>query len=136
MINDDFKNLIKKYNITETDKIICGTNIPKIKKVIPTPWEPYISFEEGKYYFFKFNNEGITIYSLDGENSETIYWHNVTDFEVSHIFIVGKMKIRTKTDEYVFQLNRFVLGCPWVSKNTKYLESQNYFYSNSGIKRY
>lgn len=38
--------------------------------------------------------------------------------------------IKTKDNTYNFQINRFVIGCPWIKENTRYLESNNYFYNN------
>lgn len=54
---------------------------------------------------------------------------DVIDFKISHILILGKMTIKTKDDTYKFQINRFVVGCPWIKTNIQYLESVNYFYN-------
>ncbi len=129
MITNQLENVIQKYNITETDNIIYGTNISMPNKVIPTPWKTYIKFDQIEYYFFLFNETGITLYSTDGENCATIQWEDVIEFKISHIWILGKMKIKTKDATYQFQLNRFVFGCPWIKKNTRYLENNHYFYT-------
>ena len=97
-------------------------------KVIPTPWKTYIRFDETQFYFFLFNEKGITLYTRDSESCATILQEDVVDFKISHIFILGKMTIKTKDNIYNFQINRFVFGCPWIKENTKYLESNNYFY--------
>ena len=128
MITKQLENVIEKYKITDTDAIIYGTNIPMPNKVIPTPWKTYIRFDEAEYYFFHFSEKGITIYPTNGETCATISWKDVTDFKISHVFILGKMTIKTKSDVYHFQINRFVIGCPWIGKNTKYLEGNRYFY--------
>lgn len=128
MITEQLENVIKKYKITETDNIIYGTNIPMPNKVIPTPWKTYIRFDETQYYFFLFNEKGITLYTRDGESYATILWDDVVDFKMSHVFILGKMMIKTKETTYNFQINRFVIGCPWIKNNTRYLEGNNYFY--------
>ena len=57
-----------------------------------------------------------------------IEWKEVEDFKIKHVFIIGKMMIRTKENSYKFQLNRFVIGCPWIKINTRYLEENHYFY--------
>lgn len=128
MITRQLENVIEKYKIIDTDAIIYGTNIPMPNKVIPTPWKTYIRFDKTEYYFFHFSEEGITIYPTSGETCATISWKEVTDFKISHVFILGKMAIKTKNDVYHFQINRFVVGCPWIGKNTKYLEGNRYFY--------
>lgn len=128
MINDQLENIIKKYNITKTENIIYGTNIPMPKAVIPTPWKTYIKFDKAEYYFFYFDEKGIKIYLRDGEGFVEIPWDDVVDFKMSHFLIVGKMTIKTKDDTYKFQINRTVIGCPWIKSNTKHLESENYFY--------
>lgn len=129
MITKQLENIIKKYKITETNNIIYGTNIPMPNKVIPTPWKTYIRFDETQFYFFLFNKNGITLYSRDGENCASILWTDITDFKINHIFIIGKMTIKTKDNIYKFQINRFVFGCSWIKENTKYLEDNHYFYN-------
>lgn len=129
MITDQLQNVIKKYNIEQTQNIIYGTNIPMPKSVVPTPWKTYINFEQSEYYFFYFDEKGIKIYLRNGEGFVEIPWDEVIDFKISHILILGKMTIKTKYDTYKFQINRAVVGCPWIKTNTKYLESVNYFYN-------
>lgn len=129
MITDQLQNVIKKYNIEQTQNIIYGTNIPMPKSVVPTPWKTYINFEQSEYYFFYFDEKGIKIYLRNGEGFVEIPWDEVIDFKISHILILGKMTIKTKYDTYKFQINRTVVGCPWIKTNTKYLESVNYFYN-------
>ncbi len=128
MLTEQLENIIEKYKITETDNIIYGTNIPMPNAVIPTPWKTYIKFDQTEYYFFLFNENGIKIYPTNGETYAIIPWEEVEDFKISHIFILGKMTIKTKQAKYSFQINRFVFGCPWIKNNTMYLEGNNYFY--------
>lgn len=128
MITKQLEKVIEKYNITETNNIIYGTNISMPNRVIPTPWKTYIRFDKTEFYFFLFNDEGITLYTRNGDDCATILWKDIVDFKISHIFILGKMTIKTKDNVYKFQINRFVFGCPWIKTNTKYLENNNYFY--------
>lgn len=128
MITKQLEEVIAKYKITKTQNIIYGTNIPMPNRILPTPWRTYIHFEKSCYYFFYFDEEGITIYEREGENYVSIPWNQVTDFKVRHIFILGKMTIQIMGKNYHFQLNRFVLGCPFISINTRYLEENHYFY--------
>ena len=130
MITQQLDNVIKKYNIEKTNNIIYGTNIPMPNAVVPTPWNTYITIEHSAYYFFYVDEQGIKIYLTNGEGFIEIPWEDITYFKISHIFIIGKMTIKTKLDTYKFQINRFVVGCPWIKTNTKYLESVNYFYNN------
>ncbi len=127
-INKQLEYITSKYKITKTSNILYGTNIPMPNMVVPTPWKTYIRFDKSEYYFFYFDEEGITIYSIDGENYAKIGWNEITDFKISHVFILGKMTIKTRENTYKFQLNRFVIGCPWLGINRKYLEEKNYFY--------
>lgn len=129
MITKQLENVIEKYKITETNNIIYGTNIPMPNRVIPTPWKTYIRFDKTEFYFFLFNEKGITLYTRDGESCATILWDDIVDFKISHVLILGKMTIKTKDSTYNFQINRFVVGCPWIKENTRYLESNNYFYN-------
>lgn len=128
MLNKQLEEVIEKFKITKTDNIIYGTNIPMPNRIIPTPWKTYIRFDESRYYFFLFDEKGISIYPTDGETCATIHWEDIVDFKVSHIFILGKMTIKTETDTFTFQLNRFVFGCFWIGRNTKHLEQYNYYY--------
>lgn len=128
MITEQLEKLISKYHIVETESILYGTNIPMPRMVLPTPWGTHIRFKESKYYFFYFDKDGITIYPIDGSDYAFIPWEQVTEFRVSHLFILGKMSIKTTSGHYRFQLNRWVVGCPWIPDNTKYLEEQHYFY--------
>lgn len=130
MLNKDLENIIEKYKITKTNNIIYGTNIPMPKKVLPTPWKTYIRFDETEYYFFYFDEEGITLYKRNGEDYVFLPWSDITSFKIKHVLMIGKMTIKTKEDTYSFQLNRYVIGCPWIKFNTKYLEEKNYFYKN------
>ncbi len=129
MITKQLEMVIEKYKITKTNNIIYGTNIPMPNMVLPTPWKTYIRFDKTEYYFFYFDEEGITIYTRDGEASATILWSDVEDFKISHVFIIGKMTIKTGGKTYKFQLNRYVIGCSWIPINTRYLESNHYFYN-------
>lgn len=128
MINKALGKIIEKYNVKDTKNIIYGTNIPMPKVVIPTPWATYINFEKVEYYFFYFSSEGVRIYPISGDGYIDIPWEDVLDFKMRHILIVGKMSIKTKDATYKFQINRAVIGCPWIRKNIKYLESVHYFY--------
>ncbi len=128
MINKELENVINKYKIEKTQNIIYGTNIPMPKAVVPTPWATYIRFDKAEYYFFYFDENGIRLYLKNGESFVDILWTEVLDFKIKHFLLLGKMIIKTKDDTYKFQINRFVIGCPWIGKNTKYLESKNYFY--------
>lgn len=128
MITEQLNNVIEKYEIVKTDNIIYGTNIPMPNKVIMSGGKVKVKFDKSLYYFFYFDEEGITLYSTDGEAYATIFWNQVVNFKISHVAILGKMTIETNDDKYEFQINRFVLGCPWIKKNTKYLEENNYFY--------
>ncbi len=128
MITEKLEKIIEKYQIIDTDSIIYGTNIPMPNLIIPTPWNTYIRFEKTQYYFFRFDEKGITIYPINGQTYATILWDQIIDFKIKHIFILGKMTIKTKENTYKFQLNRFVFGCPWITKNTKYLEGNHYFH--------
>ena len=129
MINEQLKNIIKKYKIEQTQNIIYGTNIPMPNAVVPTPWKNYIKFEESQFYFFYFDENGIKIYPRDGEGYLEIPWSVIIDFSINHILFIGKMTIKTEYDTYKFQINRFVIGCPWIKANTQHLESVNYFYT-------
>lgn len=128
MINKQLENIISKYNITKTNNIIYGTNIPMPNRVVPTPWKTYIRFDKTEKFFFYFDEEGITIYPIDGETYATILWKDIKKFKMSHVSILGKMTIKTEDNEYKFQINRMVIGCPWIKKNRKYLEKYTYFY--------
>lgn len=128
MINKQLEEIISKYKITKINNIIYGTNIPMPNRVIPTPWKTYIRFDKTEKFFFHFDEEGITIYPIDGETYATILWKDIKKFKMSHISILGKMTIKTEDSEYKFQINRMVIGCPWIKKNRKYLEEYNYFY--------
>lgn len=97
-------------------------------RVIPTPWKTYIRFDKTEKFFFHFDEEEITIYPIDGETYATILWKDIKKFKMSHISILGKMTIKTEDSEYKFQINRMVIGCPWIKRNRKYLEEYNYFY--------
>ncbi len=129
MITKQLEEVIQKYNIEKTENIIYGTNIPMPKAVIPTPLKTYIKFDKTEFYFFYFDEKGITLYLIDGSNYAFISWDDIEDFKVSHFLIIGKMTIKTKGNTLKFQINRFVVGCPWIKGNTKYLESKNYFYT-------
>lgn len=128
MITKQLEKVIEKYKITKTSNIIYGTNIPMPNMVLPTPWKTYIKFEKSEYYFFYFDEQGIKIYSLDGEDFAEIPWEQITNFKIKHIWILGKMTIKTESGTYQFQINRMVIGCPWIRENTKYLEDNHYFY--------
>lgn len=128
MITKKLEKIIEKYKITKTNNIIYGTNIPMPNMVIPTPWKTYIKFDQIEHYFFYFDERGIVLYSTDGEAYAPIPWNQVIDFKISHIFILGKMTIKTRENTYKFQINRFVFGCPWIKINTRYLEENYYFY--------
>lgn len=128
MINQKLEEIISKYKISKTNNIIYGTNIPMPNLVIPTPWKTYMRFDASEFYFFYFDTEGITIYPLNKEEYAIIPWKEIIDFKISHFLIIGKMTIKTPTATLKFQINRTVIGCPWIKTNTKYLEENNYFY--------
>ncbi len=129
MITKQLENIIEKYKITKTENIIYGTNIPMPNAIIPTPWKAYIKFDQTEHYFFYFDEEGITIYPTTGEGYVTINWRDIENLKISHVFILGKMAIKTKESTYKFQINRYVIGCPWIKRNTKFLEEKKYFYN-------
>ncbi len=129
MVNEEYEELLEKQNITKTSNIIYGTNIPMPKQIIVTPKKTNINFEETQGYFFYFDEKGITLYPLHRDDYAIIHWEEVEDFKIKHVLIIGKMTIKTKNATYKFQINRKVIGCPWIKENTKYLESYNYFYN-------
>lgn len=127
-INKKLEEIIEKHKITKTNNIIYGTNIPMPNLVLPTPWKTYIKFDTIQFYFFYFDEGGITIYSVYGDDYIKIEWSAIEEFKISHVFILGKMTIKTGGNTYKFQINRFVLGCSWIPTNTRFLESKNYYY--------
>lgn len=129
MITKKLEEIIEKYKITKTNNIIYGTNIPMPNRIIPTPWKTYLRFDNIESYFFYFDEKGITIYPIPGETYASISWEHVTKFKISHISLLGKMTIVTADNTYKFQLNRMVIGCPWIKINTRYLEENKYFYN-------
>lgn len=133
MINEQLENVINKYKITKTSNIIYGTNIPMPNMVIPTPWKTYIKFDETERYFYYFDDNGITIFTIDGENCAYLPWEEIEDFKISKFLIIGKMTIKFHGSTYKFQINRFVIGCPWIGFNTKYLEENHYFYNRRSL---
>lgn len=128
MINKQLEEVIRKYQISKTQNIIYGTNIPTPRLVIPTPWRTYIRFDQSAYYFFYFDEKGVGLYLRDASDSLFIPWSEIEDFKISKFLILGKMTIKTKNNVLKFQINRKVVGCPWIKTNTKYLEENNYFY--------
>ncbi len=129
MITNQLQEVIKKYKISKTQNIIYGTNISMPKAVIPTPFKTYIKLDKTEYYFFYFDEKGITLFLRDASDSAFIPWNEVEDFKISKFLIIGKMTIKTKDNVLKFQINRSVIGCPWIKENTKYLEKNNYFYN-------
>lgn len=134
MITKQLEKIIEKYKITKTNNIIYGTNIPMPNAIVPTPWKTYIKFDQTEKYFFYFDEVGVTIYPIDGETYAIINWDDIIDFKISHISILGKMTIKTKESTYKFQINRYVIGCPWIKTNTKFLEEKKYFYNKEKNK--
>ena len=128
MLTKQLEYIIDKYKITKTNNIIYGTNIPMPNMVLQTPWRTYIKFDRTERYFFYFDENGITIYSINGEDYAMIPWSEVQDFKMQHVSIIGKMTIKTADYEYKFQINRMVIGCSWIKRNREYLESKHYFY--------
>ena len=120
--------MIEKYKIGKNENIIYGTNIPMPKAVLPTPRKTYIKFDQSAFYFFYFDEKGITLYLRDGSDYAMIPWSEIEDLKISKFLIIGKMMIKTKDNILKFQINRFVIGCPWIKENTKHLEGNNYFY--------
>lgn len=130
MITKQLEEIIKKYKIMKTNNIIYGTNIPMPNMILPTPWKTYIRFDSTQYYFFYFDEEGITIYPTNGDYYASIPWSKVVKFNIKYIFILGKMTIKLDDGTtYKFQINKYVIGCPWIKINRKHLENYNYFYN-------
>ncbi len=118
---------VEKYKLMRTDNIIYGTNIPKVKFILPTPIGTEVVFEETKFFFFVFDEKGIRIITTDLKFEYFFKWEDIKDVKISKFLIIGKLSFVYNGNKFVFQLNRFVFGNQWISNNTKLLESNNYY---------
>ena len=128
MIDKQLSFIVDKYKITKTDNILYGSNNPKVKMVLPTPFGTHVKFNEIVYYFFYFDEEGIIFYPINGNDSFSIKWNNIDSFKMKRGLLTNKMIIIIDGKSFKFNINRFVLKSFWIRNNIIYLESNNYFY--------
>lgn len=132
MVNEkSMLRAVQKYELLRTDNIIYGTNIPKIKFILPTLSGVETKFEDTQFFFFVFDEKGIRIITTNLLFEYFFKWEEIKNIKISKFFIIGKLSFLYNGKKFAFQLNRFVFGNPWISKNTKFLEDNNYYITNN-----
>ncbi len=121
---------VEKYKLERKDNIIYGTNIPKVKFVLPTLTGAKVKFEATQFFFFVFDEKGIRIITTNLEFEYFFKWEDIENIKISKFLIIGKLSFIYNGNKFAFQLNRFVFGNQWISDNTKLLENNNYYITN------
>ncbi len=117
----------EKYKLERKDNIIYGTNIPKVKFVLPTLSGTKVKFEATQFFFFVFDERGIKIITTNLEFEYFFKWEDIKNIKISKFLIIGKLSFIYNGNKFAFQLNRFVFGNKWISNNTRLLEDNNYY---------
>ncbi len=132
MVNEKLMlQAVQKFGLQRDDNIIYGTNIPKIKFILPTLSGAETKFEDTEFFFFVFDEKGIRIITTNLLFEYFFCWEEIKNIKISKISIIGKLSFLYNGQKFKFQLNRFVFGNRWISKNTKFLEGNNYYIANN-----
>ena len=128
-INEELERIIKLNGITKRENILYGSNEAKVTGVSPTARGVKANFDDLQYFFFYFDEKGITLFPLYKDEYGLLPWENITEFKFKNLLFGSKMIIKTVNNTYKFEINTSVIGCPWVKENAKHLKEINYFYS-------
>ena len=118
---------VEKYGLTRRDNINYGTNIPKVKFVLPTPTGAHVKFTESQFFFFIFDEKGIRIITTDLKFDYFFSWKYIEKIKITKILIASKLSFTYQGNKFSFQLNRFVVGNSWISTNTNFLDDNDYY---------
>ena len=128
-INEELERITKLNGITKRENILYGSNEAKVTGVSPTARGVKANFDGLQYFFFYFDEKGITLFPLYKDEYGLLPWENITEFKFKNLLFGSKMIIKTANNTYKFEINTSVIVCPWAKENAKHLKEINYFYN-------
>lgn len=133
MLNlEKVKQQMEKYGYEYDHNILCGHTKAKVKWVLPTGIVNAMAFEQATSYIFRFSNEGINLFPIQGDwdiaGDFFISWDQVKSFGVKNGLLENEMRLHTTEMKLEMKINKVVANNPWIKENLRYLKDQNYFY--------
>ena len=137
MLDEQVKELVKKYGLKDEKAITFGHPKMKTKWILPLPGMMISSFDQFQPFFIYFDNAGITFFPLDLNNKYQVMGKSLVSW--SDLKKINFKKGLIMEDEIQLQLDNGKLEMkipkskamnPWVKENNEYLIEHNHFYSN------
>ena len=92
-INEELERIIKLNGITKRENILYGSNEAKVTGVSPTARGVKANFDGLQYFFFYFDEKGITLFPLYKDEYGLLPWENITEFKFQRAadFLIGRV---------------------------------------------
>lgn len=127
-ISEKFEKIVSEYPIAK-ENVLFGCNKPKVNEIKPSMRGVKVRFDELQYFFFYFNEEGITLFPLNEDGCALLPWENVVDFNFKSVLLGCKMTVKTNNETYKFEISNKPSGCPWQKENIAHLKEINCCYT-------
>lgn len=136
MLDEQVKELVKKYGLKDEKAITFGHPKMKVKWILPLPGMMISTFDQFQPFFIYFDKAGITFFPLDLNNkyqvmSESfVSWSELKSFNFKKGLIMeDEIQIELEQGKIEMKIPKTKAMNPWVKENNSYLADKNYFYN-------
>lgn len=136
MLDEQVKELIKKFELKDEKAITFGHPKMKIKWILPLPGMRISSFDQFQPFFIYFDNVGITFFPLDLNNKYQVMgksfvsWSDLKSFNLKKgLLLEDEIQIELEQGKIEMKIPKTKAMNPWVKENNSYLADKNYFYN-------
>lgn len=136
MLDEQVKELIKKFELKDEKAITFGHPKMKIKWILPLPGMMISSFDQFQPFFIYFDREGISFFPLNINNNYSVMgksyvsWNDICKFTFKKgLLLEDEIQIELEQGKIEMKISRTKAMNPWVKENNSYLADKNYFYN-------
>ncbi len=137
MLEEQLKNVIKKFNLNDEKAITFGHPKMKMKWVLPLVGTTIYSVEQFQPFFIYFDKSGITFFPLDLNNKYEIIgksfiaWNDLKNFKFKKGLIMeDEIQLQLDDGKIEMKIPKSKAMNQWIKQNNKYLIEHNHFYNN------
>ncbi len=136
MLDEQLKNVIEKFNLSDKKAITFGHPKMKMKWILPLVGATFYSVEQFQPFFIYFDANGITFFPLDLNNEyqvigkSFIAWDDLKNFKFKKgLIIEDEIQLQLNNEKIEMKIPKFKAMNQWVKENNEYLIHHNHFYN-------
>ena len=136
MLEEQLKELIKKFELKDEKAMTFGHLKMKMKWILPLPGITVYTFEQFQPFFIYFDEDGITFFPLDLNNKYSVIgksfvaWKDLKSFNFKKGLIMeDEIQLQLDNGKIEMKIPKSKAMNEWVKENNAYLMENNHFYN-------